>query len=242
MAIPVAATPIVKEPELQAVICTHTGTALPEGRLRQTCFSASWSRCKQEGIPGPPWRPGPVLAFLPADASKHQYQREDEAALRKSETFETIVYWLYSTRFWSPTSATKGKIPLSCEQILAVYFCAHEHGMQTLQNATLTLLYQKLTEDWKAPTAHLSVIYTKTAAGSLLRKLVVDFMAQTWRFDIEPNRQMLPHAFLIDVLNVLRDLGKAPGSGIKKQKWFAEMNESFCGKYHDHGELVSRKS
>ncbi|KAH7077089.1 hypothetical protein FB567DRAFT_596278 [Paraphoma chrysanthemicola] len=242
MAIPVAAIPIVKEPVLQCVTCTHTGTTLPEGgfdKLASVLVGRGENTKEFQVHRGVLVQSSTSFQQTLANAKPREKMK---LPFESPETFETVVYWLYSNRFWSPTSATDSKIPLSYEQILAVYYCADEHGMQALQNATLTLFYQKLAEEWKAPTTQLSKIYGNTAAGSPLRKLVVDFMAQTWSFDLDLNSHMLPHGFLIDVLNMLRDLGKAPGSGVNKQKWFAEMNESFCGRYHDHGERVSDKS
>jgi hypothetical protein len=142
---------------------------------------------------------------------------------------------MYTARFWASKTNRDGKIPLEFSHILRVYFFAADKGMINLQNAAMTLIYQKMVEEWRAPIAKADLIYTKTTPTSPLRRFLIDFVADAWSFDFEATQgSVLPNQFLIDVLVSLREMKKAPGMGTNKAKWVAEMNKGFCVKYHDH--------
>ncbi|KAF1920056.1 hypothetical protein BDU57DRAFT_583580 [Ampelomyces quisqualis] len=152
--------------------------------------------------------------------------KDDIELFAKDPTvFETVLYWMYTARFWASKTSKDGEIPLKFLHILRVYFFAAENGMVNLQNAAMTLIYQKTADR----------IYSKTLPTSPLRRFLIDFVADAWSLDFEATQgSVLPNRFLIDVLVSLRELKKAPGMGTNKARWVAEMNKGFCGKYHDH--------
>jgi UDP-galactopyranose mutase len=96
-----------------------------------------------------------------------------------AEIFEIISYWMYTSRFWALNTNKDGKIPFDLETILDMYFFALNKGMEALQNAAMTLLYQKTTQAWQLP-RDLSRIYAMTLPTDVLRKFMVDHMADTW--------------------------------------------------------------
>jgi hypothetical protein len=149
--------------------------------------------------------------------------------------FEMIVYWMYTSRFWTPNVDKDGKIPLELVVLVRIYLFAAAKGMYNLQNATMTLIYQKNMEIWRAPITQVNMIYAHTTEMSPLRRFLVDFVADTWGFNFGLcEGTALPNQFLVDVLVSLRDAGKTPGVGVNNARWVAEMNENFCDAYHDH--------
>ncbi|KAF1845640.1 uncharacterized protein K460DRAFT_286753 [Cucurbitaria berberidis CBS 394.84] len=164
---------------------------------------------------------------------------ENEIAMpaEDPEVFDTITYWMYTSRLWGPGTIKDGKIPLTVARILQLYFFAGAKGIEALQNATMTLLYQKIVQDWETPIQFASIIYARTVPDSPLRRFLVDFMAEAWSFStLETYRTTIPKDFLIDLLIALTRLRKAPGIGVVKAKWVQDSNKGFCEKYHSHGE------
>ncbi|KAF2034718.1 hypothetical protein EK21DRAFT_107845 [Setomelanomma holmii] len=237
-----APSPAVKEPTLQAVVCTHADNALPQGgfdKLASIIVGRGTTKKEFQVHRG-------VLAYYSTHFQHtlaNSYLREKlKLPNDEPDVFEIVVYWMHSGRFWSPASAKDGKIPLSTDQILEVYFFAVDNDMRALQNATITLYYQELVHILAEPTAQIGRIYSETNTDAPLRSFVVDFMAKAWNFHFDKNKDTpLPNQFLIDVLKALKEIKKVPGSGINRDRWMAEMNESLCRKYHDHGVEVSNQ-
>ncbi|KAH4416815.1 hypothetical protein HBH92_058900 [Parastagonospora nodorum] len=153
------------------------------------------------------------------------------------EVFETVKYWLYTTKFWAPGTNTTGKIPFDDSKILQLYFFANDNGMQELQNVVMKLFYQKNVQDWAIAIPQTRVMYVGTRPESPLRRFLVDMVAETWGFKtIKEDQSKLPKDFLVDVLVKLRDAKMAPGTASHKQTWIEGMNRDFCEKYHVHTE------
>lgn len=151
--------------------------------------------------------------------------------------FETVKYWLYTSKFWAPGATADGKIPFDDGAILQLYFFANDNGMQQLQNAAMTLFFQKNVQDWAVAITQARAVYVRTRPDSPLRRFLVDIVAETWGFKtLKEDQAKLPKDFLVDVLVKLRDAKRAPGTASHKQTWIAGMNRDFCERYHVHTE------
>lgn len=129
------------------------------------------------------------------------------------------------------------RVPFSKGQILQLHSVACSLGIEQLQNAVMTLFYQKTMQEFVAPTTEVNIIYNMTLEGAPIRRFIVDYNASFWDFDLDkPKHAKLPKEFLVDLLKELKAMKKAPGVGHNKVKWTEQMNKDFCRKYPTHSE------
>lgn len=153
------------------------------------------------------------------------------------EVFETVKYWLYTSKFWASGANTNGKIPFDNSKTLQLYLFASDNGMQQLQNAAIALVYQMNVQDWAVAITQVRVLYVRTRPGSPLRSFLVDIVVETWGFKtLKEDQAKLPKDFLVDVLVKLRDAKRVPGTASHKQTWIEGMNRDCCERYHVHTE------
>jgi hypothetical protein len=115
--------------------------------------------------------------------------------------------------------------------------------MLELQNATMTLFYQKNVQDWAVAIPQTSAIYVRTKPESPLRRFLVDMVADTWGFKtLREDQAKLPKDFLVDVLIKLREGKVAPGTANHKQTWIEGMNKKLREVSCSYGEEVVRRS
>lgn len=91
-------------------------------------------------------------------------------------------------------------------------------------------------QEWSFIVAFAAPIYDNTAPKSPLRRFIVNYTAETWRFAaLEEYREEVPKDFVIDLLITLTALEKVPGSGSVKADWIQQQKKkNFCKDYHDH--------
>ncbi|KAF2134244.1 hypothetical protein P153DRAFT_331219 [Dothidotthia symphoricarpi CBS 119687] len=165
---------------------------------------------------------------------------EVELPDEKPMVVETAIYWMYTNRFWAPGTSEDGEIPLELWRILALCFFASECGIGKLQNAALTLLHRKIVQDWKVSLSYITA-YQRSEPGAPVRRVLVDFIAQTWgssAIELRYYKDLMSSEFTVDLLLALEDAKKAVGVGFNKAKWIEDANRTFCKKYHVHDEEV----
>lgn len=120
--------------------------------------------------------------------------------------FDTIVYWMYTGRFWDPMASKDGKIPLSMDHVLEVYFCAVAEGFKLLACDALDLVYHLTVQEWKPLVSAAKTIYDSACAEGPIKRFLLDFAMNVWGFDLESHIGTdFPAAFLEDGLKMLKN-------------------------------------
>ncbi|ORY12421.1 hypothetical protein BCR34DRAFT_587217 [Clohesyomyces aquaticus] len=154
---------------------------------------------------------------------------------------EMFYCWLYSKKlyFSSPKGDADADIPLDFEDIVDAYIFADVQVIPQFGNATLDLLFQKVTQRWKFPWWVLDVTYEKTTEYSKLRQFLVNNAADAYNFGgMRENKHCYPRDFLVDVIERLKDQSIYPGQRADKDgdKYVQQQCKGMC-KYHDHSNL-----
>lgn len=136
-------------------------------------------------------------------------------------TFDIVMYWLYTGRFWAPENqgSKNGGIPVSFRQVLSVYFFATKYSMQELQNKVLSLLYQLAVGDLTLLGLHAKDIYQSTTPSSPLRRLLIDLLVDVWHFSDSDLEGILPEKLLLDVLQRLQKSKQLLAGGVRAKDW-----------------------
>jgi hypothetical protein len=162
------------------------------------------------------------------------------------EIFQAFFTWLFAGRLYSSLDVA-GKIPFTFKFICQIFVFGDARGAPEFCNAAVDLLWQKMQQDWAFPLHDLDYVYENTQPNSLLRKLIVHFAMETYRFEgiKDPTNRSLdsfPKEFLADVVTAFMNLGKRPipsaagysTGGVSKVNWSVYAKDLVCQKYHDH--------
>jgi hypothetical protein len=162
------------------------------------------------------------------------------------EVFQAFFTWLYAGRLYSSLDVA-GKIPFTVQLICQIFVFGDARGAPEFCNAAINLLYQKLQQDWAFPVFDLDCVYENTQSNSSLRRLLVNFAVEAFRFESikDPMDRSLDHypkEFLADVITAFMTLEKKPipsiagypTGGVTKVNWTSYTKGSVCQKYHDH--------
>ncbi|KAI4631818.1 uncharacterized protein J4E87_002524 [Alternaria ethzedia] len=164
------------------------------------------------------------------------------------EVFLAFFSWIYTGKLYSALDAS-GKVPLSTKLICEIYVFGDARGAPELCNATVDLVTQKLHHEWMFPNQDLAYVYENTLHGSALRKVLLDFAVNNFRFSdlVDPIQRsrgltQYPKDFLGDVLMALMALGSTPipsSAGYGKlpfgqANWGTYIKPLICSRYHDH--------
>ncbi|KAI4921469.1 hypothetical protein J4E85_008814 [Alternaria conjuncta] len=165
------------------------------------------------------------------------------------EVFQAFFHWVYTGKLYFALDAS-GEVPLHFPLIYEIYIFGDARGALDLCNAAIDLLIQKMNQEWAFPQLHLSYIYENTLTGSALRKVLVDFAIDTFRFTdlVDPSQRAkemvsYPHEFFAELVVAFMALeaepipscvGYATPSGGKTLDWASFIKPLICSRYHDH--------
>ncbi|KAI4925742.1 uncharacterized protein J4E92_006478 [Alternaria infectoria] len=164
------------------------------------------------------------------------------------EVFNAFFRWIHTGKLYFALDAS-GKIPLSTELICEIYVFGDARGAPELCNAAIDLLIQQMHHEWSFPNHDLAYVYENTLQRSALRKVLLDFAVDNFRFPslVDPNGRTqglvpYPKEFLGDMLMALLALGSTPIPSIagranlpfNKANWATYIKPLICPKYHDH--------
>ena len=147
-------------------------------------------------------------------------------------------------RLWAYTGqvleAAENIKDTSWDTIIWLYIFADKYDLPDLQNATIDTMIAKGSVVASVPSQHLSIIYDNTDAASPLRRLMIDWMAQTVNLvntiteeNLDQNLEKFPPIFLLDLALALYKLKK----GINKAHSWNEMGCTF----HTHASASTEK-
>ncbi|KAF2128228.1 hypothetical protein P153DRAFT_50142 [Dothidotthia symphoricarpi CBS 119687] len=155
-------------------------------------------------------------------------------------TFERFYYWLYTGVVTDGTGVSDAN--LGWADIINLYVFADFHMVQALKNRAVELFFLHMAQVWGVNAQCSSLMYAGTTQTSMLRKLHIDILLDTYAFGDSSWKdpgQEFPNEFLMDLIDACRTKELVPGStSVLKTKgktvWIKEMKRDFCAKYHDH--------
>ncbi|KAF2276944.1 uncharacterized protein EI97DRAFT_432564 [Westerdykella ornata] len=162
------------------------------------------------------------------------------------DVFRAFHHWLYYGTLYSQLTP-EGKVPLSAYLIAKVYVFGDARGIPHLCNASVDLLVQKSLSEWVFCHGVLNYVYDNTPENCGLRRLLVKFGAETYRWtrNVRNAEQNFPRMFLMDVMIMNYEdgtyaLGKCL-SKVGRAKYLETIAKEAC-EYHDHGQAAADTS
>lgn len=158
------------------------------------------------------------------------------------EIVELYVQYLYTGTVFSATNSEKINNAQwvdwdqSWDKTFSLYFLADYVGDETLTNATIDVLIDKAQTSQRYPIGYAEMVYSRSAPGSRIRKLLVDFHVHLGLClelkDKDCDEKNAPVEFLKDVImEMKKTLAKCAEPLNGRMKWFSDEG---CRRYHDH--------
>jgi hypothetical protein len=156
------------------------------------------------------------------------------------DTFNMFYSWVY-TSVVADSDGT-ADADLDYDMVISLYAFADFHIVPDLKNRALELFWLHLLRSWVAPTTVTPHLYRDTPEGSFLRKLHVDLMLETHRFETwRASENHTPKAYISDLFDTCRKNSVIPGScfgicgpGKSIDAWVKAKQQEFCATYHEH--------
>jgi hypothetical protein len=146
--------------------------------------------------------------------------------------FRIFFHWAYSDKLYPPLA--NGRIPISYNNICALYVFAGTRGIPELCNAAVNVLFQKFACAWGFPTNCLTFVYDNTLVSSKLHDLLIDLAVCCFSFcNLGDEEELFPKEFLVDVILRSRKLKIWPGNCKDKDTFLTTKASEMC-MYHDH--------